>query len=68
MSQNGEGPSATADLTGRLGKDHSSLTSQRARLIDKGIIFAPEHGQVQVRVQVEFTVLGMGAFIARQKD
>lgn len=62
MSQDGEGPSATADLSGRLGKDHSSLTSQRARLIDKGIIFAPEHGLVQ------FTVPGMGAFIARQKD
>ncbi|MDQ4502817.1 ATP-binding protein [Sinomonas sp. ASV322] len=62
MSQDGDGPTATANLIGRLKKDHSSLTSQRARLIDKGIIFAPEHGQVQ------FTVPGMGSFISRQKD
>ncbi|WP_077490878.1 ATP-binding protein [Sinomonas mesophila] len=62
MSQDGEGPTATADLIDRLGRDHSSLTSQRARLIEKGIIFAPEHGHVQ------FTVPGMGAFIARQKE
>lgn len=62
MSQDGEGPTATADLSGRLGKDHSSLTSQRSRLIEKGIIFAPEHGLVQ------FTVPGMGAFITRQQD
>lgn len=54
MSQDGEGPSTTADLSERLGKDHSSLTSQRARLIEKGIIFAPEHGHVQ------FTVPRMG--------
>ncbi|WP_423185135.1 ATP-binding protein [Arthrobacter sp. NyZ413] len=62
MSQDGEGPTATAELSGRLGKDHSSLTSQRARLIEKGIIFAPEHGYVQ------FTVPGMGAFISRHQD
>ncbi len=62
MSQDGEGPTATADLIDRLQKDHSSLTSQRARLIDKGIIFAPEHGHVQ------FTVPGMGSFIARQSN
>ena len=60
MCQDGEGPSTTADLSGRLGKDHSSLTSQRARLIEKGIISAPEHEQ--------YTVPGMGAFIARQED
>ena len=62
MSQDGEGPSATADLSSRLCKDHSSLTSQRSRLIEKGIIFAPEHGFVQ------FTVPGMGSFIYRQQD
>ena len=62
MSRDGEGPSATADLSVRLGKDHSALASQRARLIEKGIIFAPEYGQVQ------FTVPGMGAFISRQHD
>ncbi|WP_104086312.1 ATP-binding protein [Arthrobacter sp. GMC3] len=62
MSQDGEGPTNTADLGDRLGKNHSSLTSQRGRLIEKGIIFAPEHGQIQ------FTVPGMGAFISRQTD
>lgn len=62
MRQDGEGPTTTAELSGRLGKDHSSLSSQRARLIEKGIIFAPEHGLVQ------FTVPGMGAFISRLQD
>ncbi|MCU6480135.1 ATP-binding protein [Arthrobacter sp. A2-55] len=62
MSLDGEGPTNTADLGDRLGKNHSSLTSQRGRLIEKGIIFSPEHGQIQ------FTVPGMGAFIARQTD
>lgn len=61
MSQDGESPTATAELSGRLGKDHSSLTSQRSRLIEEGIIFAPEHGLVQC------TVPGMGAFISRQQ-
>jgi hypothetical protein len=62
MNQDHEGPTATADLSVRLGKGHSSLTSQRARLILRGIIFAPEHGRVQ------FTVPAMGSFIGRQRD
>ena len=52
----------TSPLSSRIGKEPSALTSRRSRLIEKGIIFAPEHGLVQ------FMVPGMGAFITRQQD
>ena len=43
----------------RLGRRIASLGPARANLIAKGLVFAPEHGQIA------FTVPGMAEFIAR---
>jgi hypothetical protein len=44
----------------RLGKSMSSLGPARANLIAKGLVWAPEHGQIA------FSVPGMSAFIERE--
>ena len=60
MAVDGAGPSRTGELAARLGTKASSLGPTRAQLIQKGMIYAPDHGQVA------FTVPGMAGFIARQ--
>ena len=60
MAVDGAGPSRTGELAARLGTKASSLGPTRAQLIQKGMIYAPDHGQVA------FTVPGMADFIARQ--
>jgi hypothetical protein len=54
--------SLTKDISNRLGVKHSAVSSLRSRLIQKGIIFAPEKGKVT------FTIPLMYQFIARQID
>lgn len=46
----------------RLGKSLPSLGPARAKLIFKGLVYAPDHGVVR------FTVPGMAHFIARQPE
>lgn len=60
MAIDGEGPSATGELATRLGKNPSSLGPTRANLISKGLVYAPEHGQIA------YTVPGMAEFIDRE--
>ena len=60
MAVDGAGPSRPGELAARLGTQASSLGPTRAQLIQKGMIYAPDHGQVA------FTVPGMADFIARQ--
>ena len=60
MAEDGVYPSSSSDVARRLGKKPTSLGPARANLINKGIIYAPEHGQIR------FTVPGMAAFIDRQ--
>ena len=60
MATDGEGPSSSGDIAQRLGRKLSSLGPVRADLIAKGLVYAPEHGQIA------FTVPGMADFIARQ--
>ena len=62
MIADGDGGSGTGRLSDRLGKPASSLGPVRARLISKGLIFAPEYGVVR------FTVPGMADFIRRQES
>ncbi len=54
------GDSSTSDVARRLGRHLSSLGPTRAKLIDKGLIYSPEHGRIA------FTVPGMQTFINRQ--
>lgn len=60
MSIDGDGGSQSGVVAQRLGKKLSQLGVARASLIAKGLIYAPEHGQVA------FTVPQMADFIARQ--
>lgn len=60
MAQDGVGPSLSADVSARLGKTPTGVGPFRDSLIKKGLIYAPEHGQIA------YTVPGMADFIARQ--
>jgi hypothetical protein len=60
MAQDGDGPSSTGEVANRLHKKPTSLGPTRANLINKGLIYPPEHGQIA------FTVPGMADFISRE--
>lgn len=60
MALDGDGPSGTGEVAQRLSKKPTSLGPVRANLINKGLVYSPEHGQIA------FTVPGMAAFIARE--
>lgn len=61
MAEDGEGPSSSGEVARRLGKTSvQQVGPTRARLIHKGLLYAPEHGLIA------FTVPGMADFIARQ--
>ena len=54
-----DSPVATRRIAARIGKSHHSLSPHRNQLIRKGLIYAPERGQVA------FTVPGMANYISR---
>ncbi len=62
MADDGEGPSPSSDIARRMGLKPSSLGPYRAGLINKGLIFAPEHGQVA------YTVPGMADYVHRHRE
>ncbi|HEX4864995.1 MAG TPA: ATP-binding protein [Acidimicrobiales bacterium] len=63
MAPDGEGPSVSGEVARRLGKRTVQQVGPiRARLIHKGLVYAPEHGLVA------YTVPGMADFINRQVD
>ena len=62
MASDGEGPSSTAAVAHRMSLQTSSLGPYRAALISKGLVYAPEHGQIA------YTVPGMAAYIDRHHE
>ena len=60
MAVDGDEPSKSGDVARRLSKLPTQLGPVRAKLISKGLVFAPAHGAIA------FTVPGMAEFIARQ--
>jgi AAA ATPase-like protein len=60
MAIDGDGPSSSGEVARRLMKNASGLGPVRASLIAKGLVYAPEHGQIA------FTVPGMAEFVARE--
>jgi hypothetical protein len=62
MAEDGDTGSRSGDVAGRLGRKITSLGPIRAKLIAKGLIYAPEHGLVA------YTVPGMADFIRRQPE
>jgi len=63
MAPDGEGPALSGEVARRLGKRSVQQVGPiRARLIHKGLVYAPEYGLVS------YTVPGMADFISRQVD
>lgn len=60
MAPDKDAGSPSGAVAGRLQKSVNSLGPTRAKLIYKGLVYAPDHGVVA------FTVPGMAAFIDRQ--
>lgn len=60
MAVDGDHGSVARAVSERMGRSLQSLGPVRARLISKGLVYAPEHGMVA------FTVPGMASFIKRQ--
>lgn len=60
MAVDGDEGSASGEVAARLGKKITALGPIRAKLIDKGLIYAPDHGVVA------YTVPAMSSFIKRQ--
>lgn len=60
MAELGEGPYRTGDVAQRLGRRVSSTSVHRDTLIKKGLIFSPDHGQV------DFTVPHFSPFMRRR--
>jgi len=61
MAADGGRHSQSSEVASRLGRAPSSYGPARASLINKGLIYSPEHGQIS------YTVPGMAEFINRQK-
>lgn len=62
MAQDGDKWSSTTTVSERMNTTLAGVSSLRQRLIDKGIIYAPEKGKVA------FTVPGMSSFIDRERE
>lgn len=62
MAEDADAPSNSGTVADRLGKSTSALGPVRAKLIAKGLIFAPEHNVVR------FTVPTMASFVGRQPE
>ena len=62
MSIDGDGPSRTTTLAERMGRTASSLSPVRQSLIDKGILYSPERGQIA------YTVPGTADYLRRHPD
>jgi hypothetical protein len=59
MADLGDGPCRTGDIAKRLGSGVSSTSVHRDALIKKGLIFSPDHGEV------DFTVPHFSPFMRR---
>ncbi|MEE6282908.1 ATP-binding protein [Georgenia sp. MJ170] len=62
MAEDDEGPSSTGTVAQRMGMKISSLGPYRANLMTKGLVYAPEHGQIA------FTVPGMTGYVERHHE
>ena len=62
MAEDGEGPSSSSDVARRMGIKPTSLGPYRANLISKGLVYAPEHGQVA------YTVPNMAGYVHRHRE
>ena len=50
MAKLGPGPYRASDVAGALGETHQSLGPRRAKIIQKGMIYSPSHGDIDFTV------------------
>lgn len=62
MAEDNDQPSSSGVVADRMNMKATSIGPHRASLINKGLIYAPEHGQVA------YTVPGMAAYVHRHRD
>ena len=64
MAERGSGPHRTSDIADTLGVKITSLGPLRARLIKKGMVYSPSHGDIAFTVPLfdEFMVRAIPAF------
>ena len=62
MADDGGAPSLSSDVARRVGLKPTSLGPYRAKLIAKGLVYAPEHGQLA------YTVPGMDEYVHRNRE
>ncbi len=62
MAEDGDRPSESGEVARRMGIRPSSLGPYRARLIAKGLVYAPDHGLLA------YTVPGMAGFVHRHRE
>ncbi|WP_299137697.1 hypothetical protein [uncultured Corynebacterium sp.] len=62
MAALGDGSAETKEIGERLGKDNKALGPVRSMLINKGLIYSPEHGKVR------YTVPNLKEFIIRRSE
>lgn len=63
MAEDGDGPSQSSDIVLRMNlKRSNSLGPYRAKLITKGLVYAPQHGVLA------YTVPGMADYVHRHRD
>jgi len=59
MAELGSGPYKLGDVAEMMGLKPNSLSPRRAKLINKGMVYSPEHGEI------DFTVPLFDAFMRR---
>lgn len=62
MAEDLDQPSASSEVARRMGLKPTSLGPYRANLINKGLVYAPEHGVLA------YTVPGMAAYVHRHRE
>ena len=50
MAQLGKGPYRSSEVAERLGEPPSKLGPRRAQIIDKGMIYSPQYGDIDFTV------------------
>jgi hypothetical protein len=50
MAKLGPGPYRASDVAGALGETHQNLSPRRAKIIQKGMIYSPSHGDIDFTV------------------
>jgi len=62
MAEDQDTPSLSSEVARRMGLRPTSLGPYRANLINKGLVYAPEHGVLA------YTVPGMAAYVHRHRE